>query len=293
MSWLLFMDESGHDHRTMPYEVRGGFAIHSGKLWSFVKDWLNLELSYFGTHLKQFNKELKGCKLLDKDRLKWATMDLPLEDDERRSLCRKFLTKGLEKLRPTNKEFLAYGQASVGMAGSIMELLREHECYLFASAIPKNVCKPTDFEYEDYLRKDHVFLFERFYFFLKERKEHGIIVMDEVEESEDRKFINRLHNYFLKTSVGKQRSGSIVPVPLFVSSSLSYPVQAADVCIYLINQCFRLPTQGMNAPVRQDLKDFSGWLYDLQFKGEAEKNGSNIFMYGITYVPDPYTSRTR
>ena len=24
MSWLLFIDESGHDHRTMPLEVRGG-----------------------------------------------------------------------------------------------------------------------------------------------------------------------------------------------------------------------------------------------------------------------------
>jgi hypothetical protein len=28
MSWLLFLDESGHDHKNTPYEVRGGFAIH-------------------------------------------------------------------------------------------------------------------------------------------------------------------------------------------------------------------------------------------------------------------------
>ena len=28
MSWLLFLDESGHDHRHMPYEVRGGVALH-------------------------------------------------------------------------------------------------------------------------------------------------------------------------------------------------------------------------------------------------------------------------
>jgi len=26
MSFLLFVDESGHDHRTMPYEVRGGWG---------------------------------------------------------------------------------------------------------------------------------------------------------------------------------------------------------------------------------------------------------------------------
>ena len=38
MSWLLFLDESGHDHRTMPYEVRGGVALHASELWPFVQD---------------------------------------------------------------------------------------------------------------------------------------------------------------------------------------------------------------------------------------------------------------
>ena len=31
MSYLLFLDESGHDHRTMPYEVRGGVALHASE----------------------------------------------------------------------------------------------------------------------------------------------------------------------------------------------------------------------------------------------------------------------
>jgi len=26
MAWLLFLDESGHDHKQMPYEVRRGMA---------------------------------------------------------------------------------------------------------------------------------------------------------------------------------------------------------------------------------------------------------------------------
>ena len=38
MAWLLFMDESGHDHKQMPYEVRGGFALHDEQLWPFVRD---------------------------------------------------------------------------------------------------------------------------------------------------------------------------------------------------------------------------------------------------------------
>jgi hypothetical protein len=37
MSWLLFLDESGHDHKQMPYEVRGGVALHARELWPFVR----------------------------------------------------------------------------------------------------------------------------------------------------------------------------------------------------------------------------------------------------------------
>lgn len=33
MSYLLFLDESGHDHKVAPYEVTGGVAIHVSKLW--------------------------------------------------------------------------------------------------------------------------------------------------------------------------------------------------------------------------------------------------------------------
>ncbi len=51
MSWLLFLDESGHDHKTTPYEVRGGVAIHAGELWSFVRAVQGLELDAFGAEL--------------------------------------------------------------------------------------------------------------------------------------------------------------------------------------------------------------------------------------------------
>ena len=62
MSYLLFLDESGHDHRTMPYEVRGGVALHASELWPFVQDMQRLELASFGTTLNQFQAELKGWR---------------------------------------------------------------------------------------------------------------------------------------------------------------------------------------------------------------------------------------
>lgn len=134
MSWLLFMDESGHDHRTMPYEVRGGVALHASKLWSFIQGWRRLELDAFGAELAQYKKEIKGCKLLDKDRLKWATQDAVMPPEERRKLCRSFLTKGLEGLPPRRNEFTAYGQACREMAEGIFTLLHEHGVRLFAAA---------------------------------------------------------------------------------------------------------------------------------------------------------------
>ena len=38
MAWLLFMDESGHSHKELPYEVRGGYALADTRLWPFVQD---------------------------------------------------------------------------------------------------------------------------------------------------------------------------------------------------------------------------------------------------------------
>ncbi len=48
MSYLLFLDESGHDHKNAPYEVRGGVALHAEKLWPFVQGMKKLEEACFG-----------------------------------------------------------------------------------------------------------------------------------------------------------------------------------------------------------------------------------------------------
>jgi hypothetical protein len=53
MRWLLFLDESGHDHKATPYEVRGGIAIHAGKLWPLVQAVQRLELDCFGAPLTE------------------------------------------------------------------------------------------------------------------------------------------------------------------------------------------------------------------------------------------------
>ena len=289
MSYFLFLDESGHDHKTMPYEVHGGVALHARQLWPFVKALANLEQAAFGDFLHRYKSEIKGSKLLDKDRLKWATQDPPMDDISRRKHCLSFLNKGLEKKSPTRPEFSAYGQACLMMARGIFDLLREHEAKILAAAIPRNVKKPETFEAEEYLRKDIVFLLERYYYLLQAEKETGVIVLDETEKTLDRRFVSRLERYFKQTQTGRYRSTAIVPSPFFVASDMAYPVQVADVCIYAINQGFRLPKSGMDSPVRQEVHDeFSHQIGALQFKGQGYKDGAVFSSYGIVYVPSPY-----
>ena len=292
MSFLLFLDESGHDHRNTPYEVRGGIALHSTKLWPFVQAMRKLEESSFGDALDRYGAEIKGHQLLDKDRFKWANQGPLLDDLARRKHALGFLNKGAEKKKPTRTEFTAYGQASLMMARGIFQLLYAHDAVLFASAIPRKVAKPATFEVEEFLRKDHVFLLERYFFFLDGKHEPGLLVMDETDKALDRHFVRQMERYFTKTQTGWQRTAWIVPTPFFVSSAMTYPVQAADVCIYCINWGFRLPTRGMNEPVRKEIQqEFGSWIMRLQFRGDAYKEGEIHQIFGITYVPDPYQPR--
>lgn len=295
MSWLLFLDESGHDHKTMPFEVRGGVALHSSKLWQFELAWSRLEESCFGASLHAFGKEVKGCNLLNRERVRWAFQDGPefIGADQRRKLARSFLTKGLEKKPPARSEFTAYGQACWEMAVGILELLSQLEAVLFASMIPRGVVPPGDFKLGDFLRKDHVFLLERYFYFLEEKREHGILVMDQVEKKYDRKFVAQMQAYFTKTSQGRLRSNRVVPSPFFVSSEMTHQVQAADVCIYAINCGFRLPQMGDELETRSEIAEtFGPWLSRLQFRGTVHGGEqSSLRTFGIVYVPDPFEKR--
>jgi Protein of unknown function (DUF3800) len=292
MSWLLFLDESGHDHRTMPYEVYGGVAIHAGQLWPFIQSIQTLEVSAFGDELHRYGKEIKGCKLADKDRYKWAAQMPTMNDEERRKNSLAFLNRSAAGEKLKREHFTAYGQACLGMATGVFQLLRDHNATLFASVIPRGTTKPKGFQHDEYLRKDHVFLLERFFYFLEGKKEHGLIVCDETEKANDRRWVRRIESYFTKTQTGLFRTHWIVPTPLFVSSEMAYPVQAADLCIYCLNWGFRLPSLGMDAQTRPEIgSDFAPWLSRLQFSGDCYRGGSVFHEYGIVFVPDPYTSR--
>ena len=156
MSWLLFLDESGHDHKSTPYEVVGGFAIHASKLWAFISQIQTLEQAIFGTDLRGFDLEIKGSKLLRPRCFKWAAQTTAMGDAARRKHALNFLNNGKQKRTPKSEEFAAYGQACLAMAEGVMRLLKSHDAMLFATAIPCS-CRPA-IPPSDILRKDLVFL---------------------------------------------------------------------------------------------------------------------------------------
>ena len=99
---------------------------------------------------------------------------------------------------------------------------------------------------------------------MRKTQEQGLIIMDQVEEQNDIRFVRKLERYFVKTTKGTQRADWIVPAPFFSSSYLSVPIQVADVCIYCINWGFRRPTgKWMHQRERESNKTsvvgFSDW----------------------------------
>lgn len=292
MSYLFFMDESGHDHRQMPYEVRGGFAIHASKLWTFIQSLVDLEQSCFGVKLSSYGSEIKGEKLLGKQRFKWADQLPPFDDGQRRVLCNSFFHKGSNGLPQTKPEFTAYGQASLRMAQGILQLMRSHECWILAAAIPRGAPKAAVAPNTDLLRKDLVFLFERYFYLLEEKDETGLIVMDQTEAKMDRRMLENFERFFKKTVKGRTRATRIIPSPFFVSSDLAYPVQAADVVIYAINWGYRIPGV-WGGETRQEIADtFGGMLNALQYRGKTTYDGKEFPVFGINLVKDPFSNKS-
>ncbi len=291
MSFLFFLDESGHDHRNMPYEVRGGVVLHSSTLWAFVRDMMALEVDAFGDRLHLYGTEIKGHKLLDKDRFRWSKQADELDPMTRRANSKAFLRKSMSGSTPSRIEFTAYGQASLMMARGVFDLLEKHWAHVFGCAIPRGAHKGAE-PPADYLRKDQVFLLERFFYFLEDNQQTGLLVMDQTEKKTDRQFVGRLERYFTLTHAGQIRSKWIVPSPFFVSSDMAYPVQAADVCIYCINCGFRIADRGMDAEVRTEIaSEFGPRLRGLQWQCERETDTEHFVSDSIVYVGDPYTAR--
>jgi Protein of unknown function (DUF3800) len=289
------MDESGHDHRHAPYEVRGGIAVSDHRLWNLINELQEAEVSSFGVLLREYGSEIKGKKLLEKKRFKWATSRPVMSGEERRRKCMNFLQKGLRREQPTGEEFAAYGQASLRFVRRAFEICASQQVMVFASCIPRGQRRSKGDTSMQMLRKDLVYLLERFYYFLETRHPavRGLLVFDEVERTQAHRIITRLIRYFRRSTKGQQRAQRIIPSPFFVASDLTYPIQVADIVIYCVNWAYRIPGREMDEPVRQELADtYLDLLNRLVYRGKVETDGEEHAVHGVVFVPEPFTGQS-
>lgn len=285
------MDESGHDHKNAPLEVRGGVAIQDSKIWDFVKGWEEAKRYAFGNIVDRTNIEIKGSKLLESRTFTQAKQSPELRLHDRHKAVARFLTQQGQGIKPSRRDFAAYGQARLITADHIFKLIEDHDGKIFASLIPRGVRSLKDYKFDHFLRRDHIYLQERYFNFLEAQQEHGLFIMDQVEVKEDSRFVRLLNAYYRNTQKGLERTRWIVPTPLFVDSQLAVGVQAADVVLYCINYGYRRNEWRFTGPTRQEIKQrYGGLIHKFRYKGEAYNEGEVYPSYGIVYVPDPYST---
>jgi hypothetical protein len=81
MTYFLFVDESGQDRSSTPYEVLAGVAVQDIALWELIQEIRRIEARYFGDFYRLQRRELKAKKLL-KSKVFRLAAQLPLIDED-------------------------------------------------------------------------------------------------------------------------------------------------------------------------------------------------------------------
>jgi hypothetical protein len=288
---LLFVDESGNDHKESPYEILAGIAIQEQDLWNLVQAVQKIELEIFGVRLAEVNVEMKGKKLLKSKVFRHAGQADPFDDlEERRTLCAEFLRKGHREesggeIEPrSRREFTAYGQCVLDFVCRIYEICAAYRVKVFASIVEPTAPRLVS----NFLRKDYSYLFQRFFYFLEDTSPTamGIVVFDELEKNQCRILIDQMERYFQNTRRGVVRSERIIPEPFFVHSDLTTAIQLVDIMAYSLNWGLRL--KKMTKPTRPEMEKFGKYVLNLEYIRDRQdsESGRGHPIYGITYIND-------
>lgn len=287
MAWFLFIDESGQDGTRSPYEVLAGVAVRDVNLWPLILELHTAELQRFGRRYSAGNRELKGRKILKKKVFRHTELNCQVLPDEIPALAKEVLDRGAGA---SVRHFKALAIAKLGYADDVFRICARFGCKLFASVVDRDAPNSA----LDGLRKDYAYLFQRFYYFLRDQPgggEQGLIVFDELEKSQSHILLDQAHRYFKETAVGRTRAGLVIPEPFFVHSDLTTGIQLADLAAYCIAWGFR--TASMRAPMRTEINErYSQYISDLRYRAEIAYQGNpNYVMWGISHITDLRTRR--
>lgn len=257
MAYLLFVDESGHDHRQSPYEVLAGIAVHDTQLWDWVCAIQDAELEIFGVRISEDRRELKAKALLKRKTFRLAAQLGAIPAAERAVLATAAFTDGT---LVTREQLTALAQAKLAFVARVLELCGRYGVRCFASIVLPSAAWSAGTA----LRKDYAYLFQRFFHFVDDHPPHerGLIVFDEQDRSRSYVLINQMAKYFRQTATGRARSSRIVPEPFFVHSGLTTGIQVADIVSYVVSWNVRVGS--MRAPARTALDPFGQQVLGLR-----------------------------
>lgn len=273
MSYLFFIDESGHDLTASPYAVLAAIAIQDSRAWNLISAIQSAEEEFFRERIRQDGLELKAKKMLKSKTFHHACQLPPFPPEERSRLAHECLQEGRAAIREarmskhTRVQLTALAQAKIAFVGRVLELCAQHQAKAFASIVDRDAPKPAS----NFLRKDYSYLFERFFHFLEERPEHhqGLVVFDELERSQSHLLIDQMARYFKQTATGRLRASRIVPEPFFVHSDLTSLIQVADLLAYIIAWGVRVGS--MSRPRRAELSDLAEAATALRYFRAADE----------------------
>ncbi|HEY8749211.1 MAG TPA: DUF3800 domain-containing protein [Tepidisphaeraceae bacterium] len=289
---LLFIDESGHDHHEMPCEVLAGVAVSEDNLWNLIQAIRSSEKDHFGDYLRNLRvTEMKAKRLLKRKRFKSASRPVSIPEAELVSLAHSALKKGIAaseagktKSNATERELVAYSRCVSHFVDDVLDIAARHSVQVFASVVDIRSPRPA----KGLLRKDYVYLFERYFYFLETLppRERGLIVFDELDKAKAHILIQQMAAYFLGTKTGRYRSSRVVPEPFFVHSDLTTGVFLADLTAYILGWGWRL--RRMAQPRREELAGYAQKLHDMQFHGDKimPDGSASIPLHGIIYLDD-------
>src|SRR5579883_59569 len=206
---LLFIDESGHDRSGTPCEVLAGVAVAEDDLWNLVRAVRAAEKEFFGDYIRNFLvDERKAKKLLKTKRFSSAARQVHVAEQELSQLAHSVLLKGkrardqgLVADGTTEKELVAYSRQVLRFVHEVLNIAARFNTRVFASMVDPKAPRPD----RGVLRKDYIYLFERYFFFLEALpiRERGLVVFDELEKSKAHGLFQQMAAYFLVTEDGK------------------------------------------------------------------------------------------
>ncbi len=260
-------------------------AIRDNSLWSLVQEIHKAEVARFGRRYSDGVRELKGKQILKRKVFRHAQLGCELPENEIPALAKAILDDGAS--RDTERHLKALALAKIAYVEDVFSICEGYQSRAFASIVAKDAPQSRS----DGLRKDYAYLFERFFYFLEDKKdtsgypEQGILVFDELEKAKSHLLVDQAHRYFKETTTGRSRSSLVIPEPFFVQSDLTTGVQIADLVAYCVSWGFRLPS--MHLPAREELKPYQEKLKRLRYCSRREKEGNPQFpVWSFTYIDD-------